>query len=550
MAKDHVDYYYVRWYAYATLAGERIDIAGFDITYELDGIPQATIYPTIGTEPVSGKEAGAVSALLAAYPYTPLQIYIKGETDLDSPQGQQSPGFPFNEFIKVFDGYYQGVGYRSSRSPAGGSVQVTGSAAHWLTALTGTSSKDTANTVKGPGGFAEVANLGQGPGLFDIQAAIAGQEGFAATTELWTEFIKQMFYVIADTKSVWGESDNTSALSALDRMDDQKVFVDNASNQLKINLLAGINVPPDMLTRFFGDSVAQPLFERWQEANLWTALLDAAGKFGFRIVPLIDTATCAPVFGALGGEPFTYITTAEYDDCFIVAATPTMVTKVVLVGRVAGSVVSVFSGKPVTSAVMGIASAEEAWKNPENNIGGVTLSIDAPSWIEGEVSVGPLTRQSLGGPRGIIPDAVNPAINAIAPDYDYADKYNNYLTSTLGDKVAQTILYNEMLKYRSGRVSGRFRLDICPGSTVGLQVIDDKFSKFNESPQYMFGLVHGVRLTMQAGGAGSSGTAKTSFELRFMRTGTEHTGHGSYFTAPEHPIYETHFLGTKLWTPS
>ena len=83
--KDHVDYYYVKFSARAELKGEEIDITGFDITYGVNSIPTATIYPTIGREPTNNKEAKAVEVLLKAQPFTSVKIYATFETDKDNP---------------------------------------------------------------------------------------------------------------------------------------------------------------------------------------------------------------------------------------------------------------------------------------------------------------------------------------------------------------------------------------------------------------------------------------------------------------------------------
>jgi len=544
LAKDHVDYYRVRWSAYAMLGGNKIAIAGFKLNFNLDEIPEATIFPTVGRTP-TGLEAKAVDALLNTQPYTPIEIFVKGETEMDSPQGKQTPGFPYNDDVKVFRGFYQGVGYQSLKSDAGGSIRLTGSATHWLTGLTGTSSKTKVTAVKGAGGFAEVANIGKGPGLFDIKAIIAAGPG-SASADIWTEFTKPFFYELANNPDVWGESNNESALDALDDMDDTEVFEAGglADNSLIIPVTLAPGVPEDMLVRFYLKSIAEPLFAEWRRQNLWEALGVIADEFGFKFVPLIDTATCAPVFGALGGDPFVTIGADEYYDCFIQANTPAMITKLVLTGGVSLAS-SPYAAAGIVSTIVGIASAEDLWDSPVN---GITINEPAPFWLINEVTIGPLTRESLGGAPGIIPDAVNPESSVKAPAYDYQEMFNNYLTSEMGDRVAQTRLFNSLLKHRTGWLTGRFRLDICPGSTIRVQVIDDKFSKFNTNPQHIYGLVEGVEIEMSAGDAGSIGRASTKFTLGYVRTAKEHEDYDGLITAEKHPVFDSKFVGAKLWS--
>jgi hypothetical protein len=111
------------------------------------------------------------------------------------------------------------------------------------------------------------------------------------------------------------------------------------------------------------------------------------------------------------------------------------------------------------------------------------------------------------------------------------------------------MLLNFMLYTRQGSIDGRFRLDISPGSTIAIEIIGSgKFSGDNTEPKYVYGLVDSVVLTMNAGMEGGSGVAGTTFNLTNVRTGQEHTGYGGLLTEDAHPIYETAFRGTKLWT--
>lgn len=540
-ARDHVDYYYVRWSAYAVIDGERVNIAGFDVTYALDNIPMATIYPTIGREPQSGKEAKAVAAFLQARPYVPVEIYVKGETRQDSPRGRDFPGFPYNQDVLVFTGFYQGIGYRSMRSPAGGQVQLTGNAAGFLSALYGSSARTSKTTVKGPGGFAEVANLkGEVTTPFDLASTVyLGIEG--AVTNLWLDFIKPFFQAIVQDPSIWGDSDNISASRALDAMDDEEVFVGNADNNLP---LTASGMSPGDLAHFIVTPLAKEIFDSWRNSDMWTVLTGIARLFMFHIVPLINTATCAPVYGPLGGDAYVTIGTNEYDNVSIDASTPALISKYVVYGHL-GGMSSPYASVSRRSAVVGIFSADELWVNPLFPARGITVSEPAPSWLLAEVSRGDLTRESIGGDRGGVPDAVNPGAFSRKPEADYQDIYNNYLTTDLGDRYAKARMQGLLLEHRRGTVRGRFRLDVCPGSLVNVQVIEDEWQPRGE-PKSVLGTVGAVVSRMQAGGAGSVGHASTTFHLTHLRSAQEHTGYGTFLTSNVHPIFGTRFVGARL----
>ena len=546
------NYYRVKWSGYAEIGGERIEIAQLVITYALDSVPLAAFTPVVGRDPRTGEEQNAIDSLLDAEPYIEVKIYVKGETEEDSPQGSGTPGFKYDEDMLVFDGYYQGVRYVSGMNPAGGSVVVAGIAAGWLTGLIGTNAQTRLNTVKGPGSFAEVANVSV-EGSENPVAMVNVTSAFSvaadkAVTDLWKEFIKPLFTAITETKAVWGSSDNTAAVSALDRMDDEAAFpADSADTTLSFGAVRG-DVPEKAIGEWLGNSVARRVYYDWRGSTLWDALVNMGRDFLFRIVPLIETATCAPVFGALGGDPYMVIKPDEYHDVTMNAQTPEIVTKVVVVSS-AAAIPGPFQAAPKIGAVIGIASCEEVWGGPVLPAAGETVRVDAPDWLAAETSVGYMTRQSLGD-RINVPDAVNPDAFLVVPEEekDYRKIYNNYLSSEIGNKFAQTIMHDVMFNTRSGTVTGRFRLDISPGSTIAVELIGGgKFSDDNE-PRYVYGLVEETRITMNAGTAGGSGFASTSYRMTNIRTAQEHTGYGGYLTNDVHPLYDVAFRGTKLWT--
>jgi len=545
------NYYHVKWSAYAEINDERVDISQFEITYQLDQIPQAIFFPVVGRDPRSGKVAKALETLLDAQPFSSVRIYMKGETEEDSPEAPAEPGFPYGENVKIFEGYYQGVSYRSGRTPAGGAVTVAGIASGWLLGLLGTSTQTNLNTVKGPGGFAEVANVGNEENvnpnaLFNLSNAFTVTAD-KAVTDLWREFIKPLFVALTDTETVWGDDDNQSAQEALERMDDDAAFEDDLT--LSFGNVKG-DVPEKILGNWLGANVAKRAYDEWRKGSIWSALQTMASDFTFRIVPLIDTATCAPVFGALGGDAYMIIKPDEYHAVSMDFQTPELVTKLVVISRVAAQLGG-FTKQGVTGTIVGQASAEDAWAGPGVYVKGKIIKIDAPMWLATEPLIGEITRNSLGKDQMAIPDAVNPDAFKIIPDTaeDYSEIYDNYLTSVTGDAYAKVMLLNFMLFTRQGSISGRLRLDISPGSTIAVEVIGGgKFSGGDSEPKYVYGLVDKVVLMMNAGGEGGTGIAGTTFSMTNVRTGQEHTGYGGLLTEETHPIYDTVFRGTKLWT--
>lgn len=544
-------YYHVRWSAYAELDGGRVDISFLRATYALDVIPMITFSPVVGRNASSGEEADGVEQLLNAAPNTPIKVYIKGETEEDSPQGSGTPGFQYNTDVLIFDGYYQGVNYHSLRSAIGGTVAVRATAASWLVGLSGTTTQNKYTAVKGPGGFAEIANVGNEKNknplaLYNLNNVfVAGAE--EAVSDLWLSFIKPLFEAITEIESVWGSEDNTSAIDALDKMDNNAGFPgDSADTTLSFGSVAP-GVDEKTFGEWLGASVAKPVFYAWKSSSLWKALQALRNEFKFHIVPLIETAACAPVFGALGGDAYMVIGADEYHDITMEMQTPELVTKIVVVSS-GTSITHPYSGKPIVSAVVGEASAQKAFAGPLLSVAGKTVKVQAPVWLANEPAIGKFTKISLGKDNMAIPDASNPGAFLFTPsgDEDYIETLNTFLRTETGDAFAKTVMYDVMLATRSAGLTGRFRLDIAPGSTIAVEVIGGKFSQ-SAANRYIYGLVQGVTLEMNAGDAGGSGRAATTLGLSYVRTGQEHTGYGGYMTEDEHPLYKTAYRGTKLW---
>lgn len=540
--KDHTDYYYVRFSAYAEVGGEEIDITGLDITYALNLIPSASIFPTVGREPTNNKEAKAVDVLLAAQPFTPVKIYAKFETEKDS--ASDDPGFPYDKDVLLFDGYITGVTYQSTRNPAGGSVSLVAGATGWLAGLAGTSSQTKKTTIKGPGNFAEAANLSSSNkiSVFNLQSAFAVDPS-GITTDLWAEFIKPFYLELVGTASVWGDAPNSSADSALAKMDDENVFAGDATNTLPFTFSVGTKL--SIAQKFIAEELGKDVFYRWRKTDLWSALMGMAYSYKFAIVPLIETASCCAAYGALNGKEHRYITTNDYTDIMLSVRTPMKIVKIVIAGTLPSSP---YSPTPIVGAIVGLHSAESAWTDPELGATGQTIVLPAPNWLTGMLPVGDITRMSVGGKGLVIPDAVNPTANVEVPETDYQAFYNNYLLSDLGDRYAKTIAQHMLFEERTGQVTGRFRLDIGPGSLVKVQVIDDKFGEKDAEEKAIYGQVQSASLRLRAGAAGAVGMAGTRFNINYVRTAAEHEAPGDVLTASKHPLYDTRFVGVKLWS--
>ena len=563
MPKDHTNYYHVKCSAYAKLGGEEVDITGFEAVYELNQVPSIKIFPTVGKDPSSGKEAEAVSKFLAATQYTELQVFAKFETELDNPESGD-PGFPYDTDVKIFDGYVLGCSYVAATAGGVGALQLECTGAGWLAGLGGTDVNSVGTTLKGPLGWTELANptaeKGGKPGVFDINAPLIAREPTFAIEDLWVGYVKEVFYLILNNERVWGDTPNDPGKDALDRMDKQEIFKSPTSTGvLKLEFGRG-NVDDETLAQYLAQQVSKVLFSTWRSAggSLWDALLELARIFKFKVVPLIDTAGCCPVYGPLSGDPYKTITTADYTSINILTGGKATSGKagdrqlVVMQYAVVGSMDKQSSTRSKTPKIEGLIGSYSLRAAKAGFTNGQSIVVQAPMWLAAEAPIGRRSRQSLGE-KFLIADAANPDALTKEPEDDWNQIYNDIIKSELGDNYAQTLLQEANLSGRAGGLQGRFRLDISPGSMIRFEVIDDKFASESEDPQYMYGLVNSVKLILKSGGQGAaSGTASTVFGLQYVRTQEEHEF--GEITNPTHPYWGegttsgVKFLGTKLWT--
>ncbi|HSN70706.1 MAG TPA: hypothetical protein VLT59_04320 [Steroidobacteraceae bacterium] len=529
----------MKWSARAELLGEEVPVLSINVAYALDTLPTASLVLAVGREPTSNEEAKAVEAFLDARPYSSVKIYIKGETEMDSPR--DDPGFPFDEEVMIFDGYLEGVAYETRRTPAGGSVSLVAHCVGWLAALGGSVSSVQTNTVKGPGGFDEIANFGPEAGVLDVTTTY-GVAVEGVVTNMWTDFVKPLFREIAGDDNVWGESSNQSALAALDRMDNSSGVSQDADTSL-IFPLGQIDVPTEFVQQYLLETLARTIYNQWRDKDMWSVMVLLADQFRFAIVPIIDSAYCAAVFPTLGGEIYTLIELDEYHHIQYRADAQANVTRLAVVDAY-GATSNPRDPEVKISGVVGLYQIEDVLETGDETVG-LTREIGAPGWLLPLTTVGKLTRISIGGDALGIPDAVNPGAFVEEPDEQYNEIYSNYITSELGDNYARLLLENLFFRRRAGTLTGRFRLDIAPGSTIAIQVINDKFSDEGATPREIVAMVTRVTLKMDAGSYSGTGSADTTLELSHIRSQDEHDD--DRLVSVEHPIFETRFVGTKLW---
>lgn len=107
------------------------------------------------------------------------------------------------------------------------------------------------------------------------------------------------------------------------------------------------------------------------------------------------------------------------------------------------------------------------------------------------------------------------------------------------DAVTKWMFLHEVFKSRNGKINGKLRFDIAPGSTIC--VVGSGAAEPAYGYTYFYGLVSSVTITLNSESIGSCGTA---FDLMSLHTQREHTMDA--FSVDEHPVYGVGWPGTPL----
>jgi hypothetical protein len=135
----------------------------------------------------------------------------------------------------------------------------------------------------------------------------------------------------------------------------------------------------------------------------------------------------------------------------------------------------------------------------------------------------------LGG--ATVPDAADPTTNYV--ETDFGGVINVWVKLAMGDGYASAVLRNKMFAHRKCSITGRFRLDIAPGSLVKIKTIGERFVSESEE---LYGHAYAVFLR------GEPGRMETTVSVIAVRTQAEHDS----LTVDKHPLFEKRWVGAML----
>lgn len=457
--------------------------------------------------------------------------------------------WPKNKFL-VFEGYTTGAGYQRSPESADYTLELE----HWLADLAYTSAVSAVSAPTNPAAMTFAA-LTANPA--------EGEEGTARTGG-YTGLTHAEEFISAETiaSDFWG----SAILPFFIGLTDLEEFVHtDAAAQVGLDL--GPNPPGNEAAKAallrFEPRAAAPLFsqklrfdpeayggdlaivaeqieiamgaetlEMLAGTTLWDKLVQYAGTYLFAIAPMVERCLVVPFIPGLRTE-YTTITADQYD-----------------FGRISGDMPRVLRGVGICGGKNFEGGSEmtgdDAVDYDQFSVGGYyqgartgqIIFKQAPMWMS-TLNLSSEVDRAAGGdglPRG---DALHPGEGR--PPERPKPRERAEANARLMDKFAETMYVYEVLKFRSGDISGKLRFDIGPGSVVKIEGMSEKFLGVDDQfGQTMFATVLQVDLFIDAEGP----KAGTSFHLAHWRNELENKTDG--FSLDKHPIWSEQWSGAPL----
>jgi hypothetical protein len=530
---------YAQVRAYAYIAYERVDVVGFQVDYELNGIPRAAIRLPLGRNSQTNDVATIHTIAAKLTEQQPVQIFCSFRNAAKSDKSVRTLGVPDKDFL-LFDGFTSGGGYVRNNQ---GVAQYMVTCNSWLTQLNQGSIFSQSSHVANPAHYAY--------GALTIGAADSGSLD-------WTVLTEASRYVTSATlgKDVWGAA-FFPWLTRLASQDGvwivEKLLLgagSNAAAQLALSRMApGYGGAPYQPLQFdpklsLNDDIATMIQndvgmlthdpEVLGNQTMWDTLVGRfASDYLFSIVPRVSDALVVPFTpgnrGA-GGKAFETILSQEYTGVQADTASRRPL-------RAYGILSSLFSrtgyelpGQQPGPATMGVGGWYDTFKS------GTVMIQSGPRWT------GALLAPMLAPTPGVIGCAVAPGAGD-PNDQNNKIPANARVAKSFLNAYAQARYAQEILQGRYGVVTGPFRVDIAPGSLVELEGASDVFSAADSDQLGLpyFGEVLRVSFAMDA----NAPMCGTAFHIGYLRSEAENNS--DLTSVAKHPLYSQTFQGCALF---
>lgn len=521
---------------------EFLDVVGISATFGLNSIPTAVLNVALGTAVGTGKKATMAGVAM----FGGIRMREKAEVFLTvtTNAGQTDKMLP-NGTYKIFEGYYAGTGYQRSTSNATYTIHLI----HWLDDLN-CSSFLNGNWFQGaPHDMAQTAvqySVGNDGPIAAPVINFAKEVVNKGTMEsdLWKKVIKPIMFRVARMPHMnvqeesgadeagFGGDTNLAARLALTRMPG------NAPKPAKMGMNLG-SLDDEVVSYSANMGISHMVTNGMAYTSFWSKLIAEFGaSFLFGVSPGVEFANVIPYFGGLS-EPYDVVISAdEYNYANFNCACVTLIESVDIFYAQQGNA-GIPHGRQTPGAPVNYFHPWGRFPKNNRDFRGMIIARDPPNWlanISTQSKAAPGTTLSTTNPSAWAPDAGSntPSDGAVLA----RDAERNVQTSNILDKYAEHWFKSSLLNQRTGEMSGKFRLDIAPGSTIKIEAPRDTAG--TEQAASVIAFVTQVSFVINA----EQHVAGTSFSVTSLRTEFENLNPNLTSAVP--PLYKEGWSGGPL----
>jgi hypothetical protein len=532
------------WF-YTSLAGDNslvltvegagdFKLAQFVASFGINDIPKATCMLAIG------RDARNVDVRAQIHDAADKLTSLRKATVKFKPVGDYDADNEWPEGAKViFDGYFAGFSYRK----VAGKVQVVAQLIHWLVDLGFSSSLSSRTHPSNPTQLTFPAAMPQGAGSGGKAAFVAGLAGHKdlamnVPADLWGAIKTYLSDVaqydswepVAGVDACLGSGtikQNGRALKALKRIEGPGMHGTALAYE------HGKALPIFGGVQLIGEACASAIINEMTESMIHNTFWDVivgqyCAGFALAVVPLVDTAI---IVADTPGYRTPWTVTLKPDEYAMIDSNS-------LIPKPLKAVAVTADASSYTGANIGVTEREVLDKSlggcfvsqaPEDDQG-VLLVIAPPPWLQGITGVGEYAGASAGSNEAsktaTTPEGVGRKPKDPTPGVMYDEANGAY------SRYAQAVFIQNMLRGRSGSISGKLRFDIAPGSTIRIQSSPELFlGGEDELATDLFASVQRVTISINA----ESQEAETAFQLAHIRTKKENGEERT--SADSHPLF-------------
>lgn len=505
----------------------QVDVSGFEANYTLNSIPTATVDVPVGREFRTELPSNSFALLSSLVIDRPCYLTV---TFLDASEGYNLNPYLANGTYVVFAGYISNVTFAKTADR----IVMRLTLRHWLSDLDFASTLSAASHPGNPKNLIYNPKLqfgGAGSGLTYSLVGLVQSfiNPYYAAQNFWYNAIFPFLsrLVAADRINNVGGTGNDCLNRAVMRALTSWRF---SLLPLDINRLGPLLVSRfvESLIGFFDQQNADAFLESLATTTLWRKLQEYAALYLFTIIPFPLYYRVEPVVLGLS-RVYKTIPASEIIGITMALDRPTVPTRAVGIYAnmrpLAGSAVD-----GVQEATFGTVGG---WYISSSLGYGLVEVVRAPVYLDGAFSPAFFTRGAVGGINKKTALMRSPAIR----DLGVLEIQRNSLLvhSAVLDELAHYYFITKQLMNRRMAVICPFRMDICPGSTICLQVISSEQIPMENG--YLYGLVESVNYVIREDGA------RTIYNLVGVRNAAEYA-HPDFSTLV-HPFYGHYFVG---WT--